>query len=236
VNTIRRTLLLALAVGASPFLASPAASQGYWVDGRGGVLTDAYNLCWRAGSWTPALATAECDPELVPRAAPPPPPPPPAAKPAPPPPPPPPPAAKPAPAPAPKPAMKTLTVQSTELFEFDKATLTADAKNKLDQELVGRLKEFESIKLIIVSGYADRIGDQQYNQKLSERRAETVKAYLVSKGVNGNLVETIGFGKTLQIKSCPDPSPKGEIKTFKQLVDCLAPNRRAVVEIQGAPR
>ncbi|MGH8680532.1 MAG: hypothetical protein ACREVP_03385, partial [Burkholderiales bacterium] len=71
-RTIHRTSLLALAIAASPFFASPAAAQqpGYWSDGRGAVVTNPNNLCWRTSYWTPALATMQCDPELVPRAAP----------------------------------------------------------------------------------------------------------------------------------------------------------------------
>jgi OOP family OmpA-OmpF porin len=152
------------------------------------------------------------------------------------------PAAAPPPPPAPPPvaakppAPKTLAVSSTGLFDFDKAVLTNDAKAQLDKEVVARLGEFSSLKLIHVEGHTDRIGTQEYNQKLSERRADAVKAYFVSKGVDSTKIETIGMGKTLQVKSCPDPSPKGEIKNFKQLVECLAPNRRAVVTVSGTGR
>jgi len=83
------------------------------------------------------------------------------------------------------------------------------------------------VELILVSGYTDRLGSQQYNQKLSERRADAVKAYLVKKGVDASKIDTMGMGKTLQIKSCPDG------KDRKALIECLAPNRRAVVEIKG---
>ena len=227
------TTYTALALGAALAVGSvvtvPVSAQstsGYLTDQRNAVVKDPYNLCWRTGYWTPALAIADCDPDLVPRAAPKPAPPPPAAVPAP---------VIPAPVAKP-PAPKTLLVQSTNLFAFDKAILTDDAKVQLDKEVVARLGEFSSIKLILVSGFADRIGSQQYNQKLSERRADAVKAYLVAKGVDGAKIETIGFGKTLQIKSCPDPSPKGEIRTFKQLIECLAPNRRVTVEVQGTGR
>jgi OOP family OmpA-OmpF porin len=229
VNTTYRALAFGAALAAGSVVSLPVAAQpisGYLTDQRDTVVKDPYNLCWRTGYWTPALAIVDCDPDLVPRAAPKPAPPPPAAAPAPAPPPP---VAKP-------PAPKTLLVQSTNLFEFDKAVLTNDAKAQLDKEVIGRLGEFSAIKLILVSGFADRIGSQQYNQKLSERRADAVKAYLVAKGVDGAKIETIGMGKTLQIKSCPDPSPKGEIRTFKQLIECLAPNRRVTVEVQGTGR
>ena len=76
--------------------------------------------------------------------------------------------------------------------------------------------------------HADRIGSQQYNQKLSERRAESVKSYLVSKGTDRDKIETIGMGKTVPAKFCPD------IKNRKELIACLAPNRRAIIAIKGA--
>jgi OOP family OmpA-OmpF porin len=146
------------------------------------------------------------------------------------------PAAAPAPAPVAKPAPEApkkpaiVNIASTELFEFNKSTLTADARGLLDREVVARLKDLGTIRYINVNGHADRLGTQQYNQKLSEKRADAVRAYLVSKGVDAKSVETFGFGKTLPVKSCPDQ------KQRKDLIECLAPNRRVVVEIQGTPR
>jgi len=159
--------------------------------------------------------------------------PPPVAKPAPqaqPVPPPPPMVAKPEPKPEPpkKPAVTNLA--STELFEFNKAVLTQEARAKLDNEVVAKLRDLKDVRFIIVNGHADRLGSPQYNQKLSEKRAEAVRAYLVSKGVDASKVETLGFGKTLPVKSCPDQ------KDRKGLIECLSPNRRVVVEVQGTPR
>jgi len=132
---------------------------------------------------------------------------------------------------APKPAPpKPISLASTELFEFNKATLTPEARTKLDSEVIGKLKGLTSIKYIIVNGHADRLGSPQYNQALSEKRAEAVRAYLVSRGVDASGIETLGFGKTLPVKSCPDQ------KDRKSLIECLAPNRRVVVEVQGMPR
>lgn len=132
-------------------------------------------------------------------------------------------------APAPKkPAVVNLA--STGFFEFNKATLTNEAKSTLDTEVVAKLKELGQIRYINVNGHADRLGSAQYNQKLSERRADAVRAYLISKGADASHVETFGFGKTTPVKSCPDQ------KDRKALIECLAPNRRVVVEIQGTPR
>jgi OmpA-OmpF porin, OOP family len=133
------------------------------------------------------------------------------------------------PAPAPKkPAV--INLASTELFEFNKATLTSEARAKLDAEVIAKLKDFGEIRYVNVNGHADRLGTPGYNQRLSEKRAEAVRAYLVSKGTDAGKVEVFGFGKTLPTKSCPDQ------KDRKSLIECLAPNRRVVVEVQGSPR
>jgi OOP family OmpA-OmpF porin len=144
----------------------------------------------------------------------------------------------PKPAPEPKPVAKpeapkkpaVITVTSTGLFEFNKATLTPEARAKLDKEVVSRAKDFASVALVHVDGHADRLGSSQYNQKLSEKRADAVQAYLVSRGFDASKVETLGSGKTNPVKSCPDQ------KERKALIECLAPNRRVVVEMKGMPR
>jgi OOP family OmpA-OmpF porin len=84
-----------------------------------------------------------------------------------------------------------------------------------------------------IDGHADRIGTHPYNQRLSERRAEAVRAYLVSRGFNASSMESIGFGKTNPVKSCPGVLTP---QTRKQLIECLAPNRRVVVSVRGTPR
>jgi OmpA-OmpF porin, OOP family len=127
-----------------------------------------------------------------------------------------------------KPAVVNLA--STELFEFNKAVLTPEARKKIDQEVIAKLGDLKDVRYIIVNGHADRLGSAQYNQRLSEKRADAVRAYLVSKGVDAGKVETLGFGKTLPVKACPDQ------KERKALIACLADNRRVVVEVQGNPR
>jgi OOP family OmpA-OmpF porin len=163
-------------------------------------------------------------PAPAPAAAPPPPP---KAVPAPPPP-----VAQAKPQPKPEAPKKPAVVSfnSTELFEFDKAVLTREARAKLDAEVIAKLRDLKDVRYINVNGHACRMGTAQYNQRLSERRANAVRAYLVSKGVDQSKVETFGFGKTLPVKSCPD------LKDRKALIECLSPNRRVVVEVQGTPR
>jgi OOP family OmpA-OmpF porin len=136
--------------------------------------------------------------------------------------------AKPQPEAPKKPAIVNLA--STELFEFNKAVLTKEARARIDTEVVAKLGDLRDVRYIIINGHADRLGSTQYNQKLSEKRADAVRAYLVSKGVAADKVETLGFGKTLPVKACPDQ------KERKGLIECLSPNRRVVVEVQGTPR
>jgi OOP family OmpA-OmpF porin len=97
-----------------------------------------------------------------------------------------------------------------------------------------RFGEFGDLRFINISGYTDRIGSVQYNQKLSERRASAVKAYLVRQGADGAKIETTGYGKmyvgsTLPVASCSQ-------KERKALIACLQPNRRAEIEVLGTGR
>ncbi len=159
------------------------------------------NLCYRTGYWAPSMAIAACDPDLVPK--PPAPPPPPAAAPAPPPPPPPP--------PAPAPAVQKITLASKALFDFDKAVLKPEGKAAIDSEILSKLPMVQKLELVLVTGHTDRIGTQQYNQKLSERRADAVRDYLVSKGVPKDKIETLGMGKTQPVPGvvCNDDQLQG---------------------------
>lgn len=200
----------------------------YVIDQRGVVARSGTGLCWRTGYWSPQLAAetklpgaqfpvgCECDKDLMPKEKCEPPPP--AAAPAPPPP--------PAPAPA---APKVITLSAKSLFDFNKAVLTPAGKEAVDKEVLSKLGEFKTVNAVIVSGHTDRLGSAAYNQKLSERRAEAVKAYLVSKGVDANKIETFGYGKTQPV---PEVKCDDKLKR-KQLIECLAPNRRVVVEVKG---
>jgi OOP family OmpA-OmpF porin len=138
-------------------------------------------------------------------------------------------AAAPAPTP-PKRCDAAVTFQKDETFAFDRYVLTPAAKQRLDQDVVGKLATCAAVEAVVIEGHADRIGSQQYNQKLSERRAESVKAYLIGKGADPNKIETIGMGKTVPAKFCPDS------KNRKELIACLAPNRRAITSIKGLAR
>lgn len=217
-NNKRLSIILA-AIGTIASVAPALAdtpSGAYLTDSRNVVAKSGFGLCWRTSSWTPASATAECDPDIVPKAAP---------------------AATVAPAPAATaPTTKkcdfTVTLQSDELFAFNKATLSPAAQKRLDNDVVGKLANCASVSMVMVTGHTDRLGSQQYNQKLSEKRADAVKGFLEKKGVPADKIDTMGAGKTqpAQGVKCDDKLPR------KKLIECLAPSRRVVVEVKGTAK
>jgi OOP family OmpA-OmpF porin len=180
--------LLATLALASPMLAqaqTPTAAEfqaasgaDNWRDASGQPWRNGPGSeCWRDSSWTPATAYPTCD-----GAAKPPPPAPMAAAAPPPPPAAPPPAPAPAPvAAAPRPAAQKVTYAADTFFDFDKYVIKPEGKAKLD-DLVDKTKGI-ALEVIIAVGHTDNIGTVEYNQKLSERRANAVKDYLVSKGM-----------------------------------------------------
>ena len=142
----------------------------------------------------------------------------------------PPPPPAPAPVAAPKRCDAAVTFQNEEVFAFIKSELTQAAKARLDRDVVAKLASCARVEAVVIEGHTDRLGSHKYNQKLSEKRAENVKAYLVSKGSDADKVETLGMGKTVPAKFCPG------IKGRSELIACLAPNRRAIVSIKGPGR
>jgi OOP family OmpA-OmpF porin len=170
-------------------------------------------LCWRDTNWTPATAAVGCDGAIV---APPPAPPAPAPV-----------AVMPAPAPAPAPvvvppppppAATKVTYAADAFFDFDKSVLKPEGKAKLD-DLTSKIKGI-NLEVIIAVGHTDSIGSDAYNQKLSVRRSEAVKAYLVSKGIEKNRVYTEGKG---------EKQPVADNKTSEG----RAKNRRVEIEVVG---
>ena len=213
-NIAKKSLLVALlaGIGFSAF----AQERVYVIDQRDVVAKSGFGLCWRTGYWTPAAAAAdkagcECDKDLLPKgtcdgAA--------AAAPA---------AAQGA-APAvaaPKPAGEKITVAADALFDFNKAVLRPEGKAKLD-ELADKLGQV-NVETIVATGHTDSVGTDAYNQGLSVRRANTVKAYLVSKGVAAERVLVEGKGETQPVAS-------------NATKDGRAQNRRVVVEVVGVKK
>ena len=121
-----------------------------------------------------------------------------------------------------------ITIASKALFDFDKAVLRPEGKKALDTEVIAKIKQVQKVELVLVTGHTDRLGSQAYNQKLSERRAATVRDYLTSQGVAKDKIETLGMGKTQ-----PVPGVKCEQKNRKELIACLQPHRRVEVEVKG---
>lgn len=211
------TAALATAAGAQTRVT--AANGGNvidnWQNGTGEYVwrNGTNELCWRDANWTPATAAVGCDGALVRAAAPAPAPAPMQAAPAPAPAP----AARPAPAPQP-PAATKVTYAADAFFDFDKSVLKPEGRAKLD-DLVGKIQGI-NLEVIIAVGHTDSVGTDAYNQRLSVRRAEAVKAYLVSKGIEKNRVYTEGKG---------EKQPVADNKT----AEGRAKNRRVEIEVVG---
>jgi OOP family OmpA-OmpF porin len=199
-------------------MAQAETKPGHWQNAQGIVWKNSTGLCWRSGSWTPADATAECDPDLMQKAEAP------ApilvAAPAP--------APTPAPAPVQKMETRKISFSAEGLFDFDKAVLRPAGMTALDN-LASDIKGV-NYETVVVTGHTDRLGNNQYNQKLSERRASAVNTYLVSKGIPDSRTTSAGMGETQPVTKSDDC--KGPIS--KKLIACLQPDRRVDVEVTGS--
>ncbi|HSI47899.1 MAG TPA: OmpA family protein [Ideonella sp.] len=203
-------MLFAAAALAAPMSSAFAQTVDNWRASDGTVWKNGTNeLCWRDNFWTPATAAPECDGALKPEVkpvAPPPAAPAPVAPPVPP---------KP---PVVAPVSEKVTYAADAFFDFDKAVLKPEAKAKLD-DLVSKTAGM-NLEVIIAVGHTDSVGSDAYNQKLSVRRSEAVKEYLVSKGVEKNRVYTEGKG---------EKQPVADNKT----AEGRAKNRRVEIEVVG---
>lgn len=193
---------LVTAAGAQVKAADGGKTIDNWQNGTSELVwkNGTNELCWRDANWTPATAAADCDGALK------------AAAPAPA-------AVAPTPAPAPQPAVASkVTYSADAFFDFDKSVLKPEGKAKLD-DLAGKVKDI-NLEVVIAVGHTDSVGSVAYNQKLSVRRAEAVKAYLVSKGIEKSRVYTEGKGKS---------QPIADNKTAAG----RAKNRRVEIEVVG---
>ena len=120
---------------------------------------------------------------------------------------------------------RKVTLKSGVLFDFNKSVLTPADRAKLD-DLAGKVSAL-NLEVVIAIGHTDPLGSSEYNQKLSVRRADAVKAFLVPKGVDPNRIYTEGKGETQQVKACPKSMSR------PARIKCLAPNRRVEIEVIG---
>ena len=172
--------------------ATSAQNVDNWVNSSGLAWKNGDGtLCWRDASWTPATAAKGCDGFLAPKAAA---------------------AAK------SSVTQSKITLQADTLYDFDKATLKAEGQATLDKIA----KDLSKIKLevIIAVGNTDSVGTDAYNMALGQRRAQSVKAYLVSKGVDGSRIYTESKGKSNPVAS--NATAEGRAK-----------NRRTDIEVVG---
>jgi len=218
--------VIALAALASPALAQSVVNDGYARDASTVVVKNPFGLCWRSGQWSEGKAIAECDPEFAPKPAPraeaparpaapaveprvveaPRPQPVPVA-------------AAPIPEPAPvRTKLQSITLGADASFDTGKADLKSDGQAKLEQ-LVAKLKDV-NFDAITITGHTDGVGTDVANQRLSLRRANAVKQYLSSHGIDATKIKTTGRGKT---------SPVADNKTAQG----RARNRRVEVVITG---
>jgi OOP family OmpA-OmpF porin len=214
-NHTRSTLILALVATLSPSLVlaqapAPQPGSAYWRDAGGKVVRDGSGQCVRAGFFTPALATPDCEPSLAAKSA------------------------SPAPAAASAtagampagraipeviPAPQKVTFKADSFFGFDQAMLNSAGQQAL-RALLANAKD-TTIEQILVEGHTDSTGPRAYNQSLSERRAQSVKAFLEKEGVAPNLIKTEGHGELQPVAS--NASAEGR-----------AQNRRVAVEVIGS--
>jgi outer membrane protein OmpA-like peptidoglycan-associated protein len=119
--------------------------------------------------------------------------------------------------------------ERTVYFDFNKATLDSEAIGKLNT-LATALKSDKQVRQARIAGYADRIGKPAYNEKLSKKRAETVRRYLVSRGfINGRVADTRWYGESMPATNCPDTLTRPE------LIACLRHDRKVQVDIDYLP-
>ncbi len=117
-----------------------------------------------------------------------------------------------------------ITSPGDALFDFDSAAL----KTSSAQILENFARELQDVQNnFIVIGYTDRLGSNNYNKKLSLRRAETVKIYLISKGIDPNRIFIEGRGESNSVTG----DKCGENMKRTTLIDCLSPDRRVEVKV-----
>lgn len=227
-NTMFIKLALGLVIGSSAIathaqtitdIQTQTGRSAYAQDGRNVIVRNPFGLCWRSGYWTPSDAVPGCDGQLAPPVAKITAPPVPALQ-----------DTAPAPSIAARPAPKrcdfAATLENDQTFAFNETSLNDAAKRHIDEVVTRRIASCTEIENIVVTGHADRLGAPAYNQKLSEGRAEAVAQHLRNRNVVP-VIRTVGAGSSEPVKSCDN------LRGRKQLLECLAPNRRVTIEVSG---
>jgi OOP family OmpA-OmpF porin len=195
-------LMTALVLGTLAMDAN-AEISGYWQNQSDDTVRSGSGTCLRTGNWMPELATAKCDPDLMPKTA----------------------AAAPAePVPeavaAPMPVTENVNMDADALFDIDKSVIKPKGKEALDEVVRNLNLAGAELGLIVSTGHTDSTGGAEYNMDLSTRRAEAVKAYFISKGVDGDRINTVGEGERQPIADNATAEGRAE-------------NRHVVIEVSS---
>lgn len=201
-----RTTLALLVAGLVTASASGHAATGYVEQSAGSVVRTGYGDCVHTQRWSIPNAIAECDPEIVAERD------------------------RKTDVAAVEVVMVTMRnpvrLETDTLFDFDSDVLRDSGKAALDDLLGTLTAEALQERKLQIRGYADKIGDAEYNQALSERRATAVRDYLVSRGMVPSFISMQGFGETDPVVDCSG-------KRGDALIECLAPNRRTEIEFSA---
>lgn len=205
---IIRTHLLAVATAMLCALlfgpAGAATPSGYLTDSSGAIVRNDFGECWHTSGQSTPAATAQCEPNLAsaqetqaaPEAA----------------------------LETAKPVMHKISLSANAYFGFNKVHL--NARGERDLQAIAKAVRNAHNPTIGIVGHADRIGPARYNQRLSMRRAQTVKDYLVQHGVPADTIHISAVGSTQPAVTCAG-------KRGRSLITCLSPNRRTVVEFSA---
>ncbi|MDR2507563.1 MAG: OmpA family protein [Candidatus Accumulibacter sp.] len=214
-KTLKHTLMAVIAatIGLCASFAAYAQTRVYATDQRNEVVKNSSGLCWRTGYWTPAAAAqdpagCECDKDIIPRDV----------------------CEKTPRDSRPVVSGGKVTLSADALFDFNKSDLRPEGRASLDN-IVAKSKDLV-LEVVIAVGHADRIGNTATNQKLSERRAASVKAYLLKKGVPANRIYTEGKGSQQPVTRADECTGAKSAK----VIACLQPDRRVDIEIIGTKK
>ena len=194
-------------------ISSPVIAKDNWVSTNDKPVRDSAGNCVRNGVWTPATAHPECAPDITPKpqaiqvpktlpniVVPTP--------------------APAAPIPSTTKTTTKITMQAETLFDFDKSTIKPEGRQMLNGFITSLNGTQTKYDIVIVIGHTDSIGSDAYNMKLGMRRAQAVKAYLISNGIEANKIQTLSKGEREPVAD--NRSAAGRAK-----------NRRVVVEVVG---